>query len=143
MAKPVNDEQANQLANTIIDDEYQVGRANNNIPDNDYLDYLDMFDCERTEKNYDWMSDIYFPEFTSQMLTQSAIEAGLYFRTHDFVEVYIGSEQEVHKNAAKVNKDLINKTLNRRQLWFYQKYMRAINMKNINKYILTRYGVNK
>ena len=68
MAKPVNDEQANQLANTIIDDEYRVGRANNNIPDNDYLDYLDMFDCERTEKNYDWMSDIYFPEFTSQML---------------------------------------------------------------------------
>tara|TARA_Y100000294_G_scaffold100851_1_gene93561 strand:+ start:2265 stop:4220 length:1956 start_codon:yes stop_codon:yes gene_type:complete len=132
MAKPVNDEQANQLANTIIDDEYRVGRANNNIPDNDYLDYLDMFDCERTEKNYDWMSDIYFPEFTSQMLTQSAIEAGLYFRTHDFVEVYIGSEQEVHKNAAKVNKDLINKTLNRRQLWFYQKYMRAINMKNIS-----------
>jgi hypothetical protein len=77
------------------------------------------------------MSDIYMPEFLSQMLTQSAIEAGLYFKTHDFVEVYVGNDDEVSIRAAKVNKDLINHALNRRDLWFYQKYMRAVNMKNI------------
>jgi hypothetical protein len=65
------------------------------------------------------------------MLTQSAIEAGLYFKTHDFVEVYVGNDDEVSIRAAKVNKDLINHALNRRDLWFYQKYMRAVNMKNI------------
>jgi hypothetical protein len=77
------------------------------------------------------MSDIYMPEFLSQMLTQSAIEAGLYFKTHDFVEVYVGNDDEMSIRSAKVNKDLINNTLNRRDLWFYQKYMRAVNMKNI------------
>jgi hypothetical protein len=65
------------------------------------------------------------------MLTQSAIEAGLYFKTHDFVEVYVGNDDEMSIRSAKVNKDLINNTLNRRDLWFYQKYMRAVNMKNI------------
>tara|TARA_Y100000310_G_scaffold236502_1_gene239693 strand:+ start:11236 stop:13170 length:1935 start_codon:yes stop_codon:yes gene_type:complete len=132
MANPINEAQANALAASVIDSEYQVGQENNSVPDNDYLDYLDMFDCERTEKNYDWMSDIYFPEFTSQMLTQSAIEASLYFKTHDFVDVYIGSVDPIAQNAAKANKDLINMTLNRRKLWFYQKYMRAISMKNIS-----------
>ncbi len=126
-----SEEETKALANLIIDGEYVVGQSNNNIPDADYLDYLDMFDCERTEKNYDWMSDIYMPEFLAQMLTQSAIEAGLYFRTHDFVEVYVGSEDEMSIRSAKVSKDLINKTLNRRDLYFYQKYMRAVNMKNI------------
>jgi len=126
-----NKEETKALANLIIDGEYVVGQSNNNIPDADYLDYLDMFDCERTEKNYDWMSDIYMPEFLSQMLTQSAIEAGLYFKTHDFVEVYVGSDDERSARAAKISKDLINKTLNRRELYFYQKYMRAVNMKNI------------
>jgi hypothetical protein len=77
------------------------------------------------------MSDIYMPEFLAQMLTQSAIEAGLYFKTHDFVEVYVGNDDEMSIRSAKVNKDLINNTLNRRDLWFYQKYMRAVNMKNI------------
>jgi hypothetical protein len=126
-----SEEETKALANLIIDGEYVVGQSNNNIPDADYLDYLDMFDCERTERNYDWMSDIYMPEFLSQMLTQSAIEAGLYFKTHDFVEVYVGNDDEMSIRSAKVNKDLINNTLNRRDLWFYQKYMRAVNMKNI------------
>ncbi len=126
-----SEEETKALASQIIDGEYVVGQSNNNIPDADYLDYLDMFDCERTEKNYDWMSDIYMPEFLSQMLTQSAIEAGLYFKTHDFVEVYVGNDDEMSIRSAKVNKDLINNTLNRRDLWFYQKYMRAVNMKNI------------
>ena len=126
-----NEEETKALISQIVDGEYVIGQSNNNIPDADYLDYLDMFDCERTEKNYDWMSDIYMPEFLAQMLTQSAIEAGLYFRTHDFVEVYVGSEDEMSIRSAKVSKDLINKTLNRRDLYFYQKYMRAVNMKNI------------
>ena len=126
-----SEEETKALASQIIDGEYVVGQSNNNIPDADYLDYLDMFDCERTEKNYDWMSDIYMPEFLSQMLTQSAIEAGLYFKTHDFVEVYVGNDDEMSIRAAKVNKDLINHSLNRRDLYFYQKYMRAVNMKNI------------
>ncbi len=58
----INDEAAAHLASTIVHDEYVVGQSNNSIPDGDYLSYLDMFDCERTEKNYDWMSDVFFPE---------------------------------------------------------------------------------
>ncbi len=127
----INDEIARKLVSSIVDNEYETAKNNNRIPDNDYLSYLDMFDCERTEKNYDWMSDIFFPEFFSQINTQSSIEAGLYFKTHNFVDVYIGSENELHQRAAKASKDLINKTLNRRELYYYQKYMRAVTMKNI------------
>ena len=128
----ITEQEANRLISIVVDDEYVVGQSNNAIPDGDYMDYLDMFDCERTERNYDWMSDIYFPEFLSQMLTQSAIESNLLFKTHDFVEVYIGSNDELHQRAARASRDLINTTLNRRGLHFYHKYMRAINTKNIN-----------
>lgn len=130
MAK-FNEEIAAKLASSIVDNEYETAKTNNNIPDNDYLSYLDMFDCERTEKNYDWMSDIFLPEFFSQINTQASIEADLYFKTHNFVDVYIGSEDELSQRAAKASKDLINQTLNRRELYYYQKYMRAVNMKNI------------
>jgi len=134
----INEKEANFLAASIVDDEYVVGQSNNNTPDNDYLDYLDMFDCERTQKGYDWLSDVFFPEFTAQSLTQAAIEASLYFNTHDFVEVYVGSEDDISIRSAKASKDLINKTLNRRGLWFYQKYMRAINIKNIGGVVYFR-----
>lgn len=127
----ITKDEAEKVINLIVNDEYVVGKQNNAVPDADYEDYLDMFDCERTEKNYDWMSDVYFPEFVSQALTQMAVEASLLFKTHDFVDVYIGSEEELHIKAAKAARDLLNKTLNRRKLFFYHKYMRAIAMKNL------------
>ncbi len=130
MAK-VNDEIAGRLASTIVDSEYAVGQQNNKQQDSDYLDYLDMFDCERSAKNYDWMSDIFFPEFYAQQLTQLSEEAGTFFKTHDFVEVYVGSKEEVHKRSARANKTLINRTLNRRDLYFYSKFMKMAAIKNM------------
>ena len=71
-------------------------------------------------------SDIFYPEFFSQMVTQAAIEAGQLFNTHDYTDVYIGSEDPIHQRAAKTARAVINKTLNRRKLWFFSKYMRAV-----------------
>jgi hypothetical protein len=127
----INEEIEERLARTIVDDEYSIGQTNNSIPDSDYLGYLDMLDCERSEKNYDWMSDIFFPEFFSQMTTQAAVEASELFNTHDYTDVYIGSTEEIHQRAAKVNQEIINRTLNRHKLRFFEKFMRTVMMKNI------------
>ena len=84
----------------------------------DYEAYLDLFDAERPEKEYDWMSDISLPEFATHMLTQSSIDVEQYFQTRDFVEVYVQDESdEAVKAAAKAEQELQNRTLNRRDLF--------------------------
>ena len=77
------------LAKIVVDSEYQTARTNQSQDKTDFESYIDMFDAERTEREYDWMSDIFLPEFPTQMLTQSAIDVSQYFQTRDFVEVYI------------------------------------------------------
>lgn len=115
----------------IVEHEYKIGKENNREQIRDFKDYLDMFDCERTQKNYDWMSDIFFPEFLAQMLTQLSDEAEAMFKTHDFVETYIGSTDPIKMRAAKATKRMINRTLNRRKLHFYHKFMRSAAIKNL------------
>lgn len=119
-----------RLVTSVIDNEYVTGQKNNRSQDSDYLDFLDMFNCERTLKNYDWMSDIFFPEFYSQMMTQLSADAAI-FKTHDFVETYIGSTDEIAQRSAKATKKVINTTLNRRELYFFHKIMRAFAIKNL------------
>ncbi len=130
MAK-IKDEVEKRLIKSVVENEYVIGQQNNKDQAADYLDYLDMFDCERTRKEYDWNADIFFPEFLAQQLTQMATEAGTMFKTHDYVEVYVGSKDEISLRAAKASKVLINRTLNRRKLYFFPKYMRAVGMKNL------------
>jgi hypothetical protein len=128
----VKEEIANKLVSMVVDSEYVTGIQNNKEADADYQDYLDMFDCERNQKNYDWNSDIFFPEFFAQQITQMSTEAGSMFKTYDFVEVYGGDDDEASLRSAKASKGLINKTLNRRRLYFYHKYMRAVGIKNLS-----------
>ena len=82
------------LVQQVMDREFVIGKANTETIISDYESYEDMFECERTEKNADWMSDIFVPEFPAQMLAQSSEEANQYFKTRDFVEVYLEDEGE-------------------------------------------------
>lgn len=129
-----------QIAHIVIDDEYAKGKQNIAAKVSELEASIDMLECERTEKNADWMSDIFFPEFTSQMLTQSSIEANQYFQTKDFVEVYLEDESDESIAKAEANKELINRTLNQKHLNHYQKFMRANILKNISGEVYAQCG---
>jgi len=120
------------LAKIVVDGEYQIAKTNQSNDFSDFESYIDLFDAERTEKNYDWNSDIFIPEFPTHMLTQSAIDVSQYFQTRDYVEVYYEDTDPKGMASAQATKELINRTLNRRELHHYPKFVRA---KTINHLI--------
>jgi hypothetical protein len=117
--------------NIVVDSEYKIAKSNQEQYFNDYESYMDLFDAERTEKDYDWMSDIFLPEFPAHMLTQSAIDVSQYFQTRDFVECYVQDNSRSAIDAAEANQECINRTLNRRELYFYHKYVQSKSICNI------------
>lgn len=121
----INKDIQDALSNVIIDQEYQTAKSNKNIEDTEFETYVDLFDSERPEKDYDWMSDISLPEFPAHMLTQSALDVSQYFVTRDFIGAYLEDESEQAKANADAAKECINRTLNQKHLHHYQKYVRG------------------
>lgn len=124
-----------QLSKIVIDSEYVIAKANQSGEISDFEHYIDLFDAERNEKEYDWMSDIFIPEFPSHMLTQSSIDVSQYFQTRDFVEVYIEDESPQTLASAEATKELVNRTLNRRDLHHYMKFVRAKNINHLGGHV--------
>lgn len=125
-----NEQIETAIISKVVDGEYRLAARNNQFNYNDFENYVDMFDSVRTEKKYRWQSNISIPEFASQMLTQSSIDAAL-FKTRDFVEAYVEDETDEAVAAAEAQKELINRTLNQKHIHHYQKYMRGKNVCNI------------
>lgn len=121
----INKDIQDALSNVIIDQEYQTAKSNKSIEDTEFETYVDLFDSERPEKDYDWMSDISLPEFPAHMLTQSALDVSQYFATRDFIGAYLEESGEQAKANADAAKECINRTLNQKHLHHYQKYVRA------------------
>ena len=69
------------------------------------------------------------------MLTQSSIDVEQYFQTRDFVEVYVQDESDEAVKAAEAEQELQNRTLNRRDLFHFQKYVRAKNINHLNGHV--------
>jgi len=95
-----------QLKQIVVNTEYSTAETNQAPLMDDYRSYLDLFDAERSEKDYDWMSDISLPEFATHMLTQSAMDVDQYFSQRDFVECYIQDNRKEAKDAAEASKEL-------------------------------------
>lgn len=119
------------LVRQVMDGEVEISSSNRSTDNDEFETCMSLMDAERGDKEYDWMSDIRIPEFASHMLTQSSIDAGQYFQTRDFVEVYLEDEGEASKKKAEAAKELINRTLNRRNLYHYMKFIRAKGINNI------------
>jgi len=115
------------IAELVIKD---FDRGKQMARDDDFESYIDLLECERSEKNYDWQSDIFIPEWPSQVLTEAAGDAE-YFKTRDFVTAYVEDNSDEAVNAAAAATECINRTLNRRGLRFYQKFMRAKMINNM------------
>ena len=111
------------LAKIVVSQEFRVGKANQRWDDADYESYVDLLDGMRRDKNYEWMSDVHIPEFASHQLAESANDVEQSFQTRDFTEVYI--EDPMGMAAAEASKELINRTLNQRHLYYYLKHIRS------------------
>ncbi len=83
-----------------IDAEYLKGKENNSIDNADFLAHMDLFDGVRSEKNYDWQSDLVINEFLSHMQMQAAAEANAQFSRTEFVEVDVQKKDDASMAAA-------------------------------------------
>lgn len=113
------------VASVVVDSEYATASAGQDVDLAEYGQLIDMLENKRTEKNYEWMSDIALPEMASIVLTDAGGWANQYFQTRSFVDVILGDDVEdgVRKSAAV--KKLLNNSLNRRELFHYFKYIRG------------------
>jgi hypothetical protein len=115
----------------VYQTEYTQALSDQNTENNDFEAYVDLFDSVRSEKDYDWMSDISIPEFASHELTQAALDAAQYFQTRDFVETYIQDESDEALASADAASRCVNRTLNQRGLYHYLKFMRSRMVNNL------------
>ena len=113
------------IKSLVIDSEYKVAATNNQDQIADYESVLDMVELVRSEKNASWKSDIFIGLLLSHMLTDSATWAAQDFQSRDFVDVYLEGNQPDDKLKAKAAKTLINQLLNIRDVYHYQKRIRA------------------
>ncbi|MHC4728105.1 MAG: hypothetical protein ACYS17_12855 [Planctomycetota bacterium] len=122
-----------RLASIVLDSEYQTAMGNSNLDFEDFQAHVDLFDGERSEREYEWMSNIRLPEFASHILTQASNDVAQYFRTRDYVETYVMNKSDAAVAAAAAAGECINTTLNRRDLYYYLKYLRAKHITYMNK----------
>jgi len=118
------------LANNIYD-QYDIAKRDQQDSDEEFAGIMDMIECKRSEKDYEWMSDVFIPEFPSIHLTEASQWANQYFQSRDFVEVYLSDASEIGEFRAKAAKDYINTMLNVKELYHYPKYIRARGINSI------------
>jgi hypothetical protein len=114
----------NRLASIVLD-EFNTFSSGRMIENADFEATLDMMECKRTDKDYEWMSDVFLPELPSIILTDASGWANQYFQSRDFVSAKLSSTTKGAKEKADAASTVINQTLNRRGLYHYQKYIRA------------------
>lgn len=105
-----------------IDNEIKVGTST--IEDETLESLLDMLECIRSEKDYEWLSNNFLPEFVAILLTDASSWASN-FQTRDFVEAYLEGNKPGDEEKAWCAKTFINKTLNMRDVFYYLKYIRS------------------
>ena len=125
------DEVETILTQRLIDGEFSTAKRNRQTEDDEFDSYIDLLDSVREPKQYEWMSDVRLPEFVSHVLTQASIDADQYFRTRDFVEVYLEDKSDEALASSAASKECINRTLNQRHLFYFHKYMRGKALNNL------------
>ncbi len=119
-----NEDVENIVTKIIIDQEYEIAKVAKQVDNSEFESVVDMMECIRSEKDYDWMSDIFIPELPSIILTDASGWANQYFQTREFVKAKLeGQADDVPKCRAA--EKCINQTLNNKNIYHYQKYIRG------------------
>jgi len=141
LKSPIQISPIDRVITDQIFDEWRVGKRNNADDDADFESVIDLLECRRNERDYEWMSDVFIPEYPSIHLTEASQWANQYFQTRDFIEVYLSGTDPMDKKKADLAKDYINTTLNLKDVYHYIKYMRlrALNSTRGACYALCRW----
>lgn len=107
----------------MIDEE--IGASKNNFDNQEFEAIIDILEGIRSEKDYDWMSNHVLNEYVAILLTDASGWANQMFQTRDFVQPRLEGDKPEDEQKCEAVKILLNKTLNRRDLHFYLKYIRA------------------
>lgn len=116
---------------SIFEHELSVSKSNNQFISSVYEEGLACIDGQRTRQKYEWQSDVNIPEFFSSFITELSMVSSQYFQTRDFVEIYLEGDKQEDKFKCEAAKRLINKILNRRELYHYIKLLRASGIRQL------------
>lgn len=121
-----------------IDRGFKTAMENQERDGKDFEAAIDLIECENTEGEYDWNSDLGLTDYLSIYMTQMAMDASQLFSTRDYSDVYLedGSPESIAKSAAA--KECINRTLNQRHIQYFQKAMRAQAIRRLGRNVVFR-----
>ena len=119
------DEDTEKALTKLVYNEYETAKDARKGDINEFESIIQMLECVRAEKDYEWLSDYFYPELPSKILTDASNWANQYFQSRDFVEPKLEGNHPGDLEKCKAAKMCINQTLNNRNIYHYQKYIRA------------------
>jgi hypothetical protein len=121
-----------------IDNGFKTAMQNQEQDNKDFDAAIDLIECEGSEGDYEWQSDMALTDYLSIYLTQMSLDASKLFMTRDYADVYLedGSKESVAKSQAA--KECINRTLNARYVHHFQKAMRAQAIRRLGRNVVLR-----
>ncbi len=115
----------NSFLAEVVYKNYLNSKDNRDVDNAEFEANIDLFDGKRTEKDYEWMSDISTHDYAAIFITEASLWANQYFQSRDFVDPVLEGDKPEDQVKCRAGKKCINKTLNDRSIYHFQKYMKA------------------
>ena len=123
------------LTSMIINDEFATAKSNQDYEITEFERIIDKIENIRAEKNYEWQSDINLGLMVSHLLTEQADWAAQEFQSRDFCDILLEGDKPDDALKAKAAKMVINKLLNIKDIFHYQKRIRSKTIAWMNGYV--------
>lgn len=112
------------VSHIVVDKEYETSKANQDRENKNLDAVLDMLVCDRAEKDYEWQSDVFIPDYPSIHWAQIGELVVQYFSRYDKVECPPSTPDPTDVLKAKAAKAFLNYHLNARYMHYLQKFIR-------------------
>lgn len=122
----------------VVKKEYLVDESNMSNENKDLDAVLDMLICDRAEKDYEWQSDIFIPDFPSIHWTQIGELVNQYFSRYDKVDAPPTTNDPLDVLKARAAKDFINYHLNARYMNYLQKFIRQTSLNRLGGWVVLK-----
>lgn len=119
------------VSHIVINKEYETDKSNMGDEHKELERSLNMLICDRDEKDYDWMSDIFIPDYPSIHWTQIGELVAQYFSREEKVDCPPSTELPEDVWKAKAGKSFLNYHLNATYLHYLQKFIRAMSFNRL------------
>lgn len=127
------------VSGIVADREYETDLSNMDKENDELNAVLDMLVCDRAEKDYDWQSDIFIPDFPSIHWTQIGEAVSQYFGRWEKVDCPATTNDPVDPLKSKAAKDFINYHLNQPYLHYLQKFIRLNSFNRLAGWVVVKF----